>query len=117
MSVELSRPTPSAPDRSALGRTVRATGPLGRRYRFSGVTSESGWCLVGGSRRRESRFDNTVWLVSRCEGDLHSRRDRAMLVLSRKLGERVLVPQCGLSVTVVAIEGNVVRLGFTAPTE
>jgi carbon storage regulator len=40
-----------------------------------------------------------------------------MLVLSRKLGERVLVPQCGLSVTVVAIEGNHVRLGFTAPTE
>jgi carbon storage regulator len=40
-----------------------------------------------------------------------------MLVLSRKLGERVLVPQCGLSVTVVAIEGNVVRLGFSAPSE
>jgi carbon storage regulator len=40
-----------------------------------------------------------------------------MLVLSRKLGERILVPQSGLSVTVVAIEGNVVRLGFTAPTE
>ncbi len=40
-----------------------------------------------------------------------------MLVLSRKLGERVLVPQCGLSVTVVAIEGNVVRLGFNAPSE
>jgi carbon storage regulator len=40
-----------------------------------------------------------------------------MLVLSRKLGERVLVPQCGLSVTVVAIEGNHVRLGFTAPNE
>jgi carbon storage regulator len=40
-----------------------------------------------------------------------------MLVLSRKLGERVLVPQCELSVTVVAIEGNVVRLGFTAPSE
>ena len=40
-----------------------------------------------------------------------------MLVLSRKLGERVLVPQCELSVTVVAIEGNVVRLGFAAPTE
>jgi carbon storage regulator len=40
-----------------------------------------------------------------------------MLVLSRKLGERVMVPQCDLSVTVVAIEGNVVRLGFTAPTE
>jgi carbon storage regulator len=40
-----------------------------------------------------------------------------MLVLSRKLGERVMVPHSGLSVTVVAIEGNVVRLGFTAPTE
>ena len=40
-----------------------------------------------------------------------------MLVLSRKLGERVLVPQCGLSITVVAVEGNAIRLGFTAPTE
>jgi carbon storage regulator len=40
-----------------------------------------------------------------------------MLVLSRKLGERIMVPQCGMSVTVVAIEGNVVRLGFNAPTE
>ena len=40
-----------------------------------------------------------------------------MLVLSRKLGEYVLVPQCGLSLTVVAIEGDVVRLGFTAPSE
>jgi carbon storage regulator len=40
-----------------------------------------------------------------------------MLVLSRKPGERVLVPQCGMSVTVVAIEGNVVRLGFNAPSE
>jgi carbon storage regulator len=40
-----------------------------------------------------------------------------MLVLSRKIGERILVPQCDLSVTVVAIEGNVIRLGITAPTE
>ena len=40
-----------------------------------------------------------------------------MLVLSRKPGERVLVPRCGMSVTVVAIEGNVVRLGFEAPPE
>ena len=40
-----------------------------------------------------------------------------MLVLSRKRGERVLVPQCGLSITVVAVEGNVIRLGFTAPSE
>jgi carbon storage regulator len=40
-----------------------------------------------------------------------------MLVLSRKLGERVLVPQCSLSITVVAVERNVIRLGFTAPSE
>jgi carbon storage regulator len=40
-----------------------------------------------------------------------------MLVLSRKLRERVLVPQCGLSITVVAVEGNTIRLGFTAPSE
>jgi carbon storage regulator len=40
-----------------------------------------------------------------------------MLVLSRKLGERILVPSCEMSVTVVAIEGNTVRLGITAPTE
>lgn len=38
-----------------------------------------------------------------------------MLVLSRKLGERIIVPSCEMSVTVVAIEGNTVRLGITAP--
>ncbi len=40
-----------------------------------------------------------------------------MLVLSRKLGERILVPHCELTVTVVAIEGNTVRLGISAPGE
>ncbi len=40
-----------------------------------------------------------------------------MLVLSRKLGERILVPHCELAVTVVAIEGNTVRLGISAPAE
>jgi carbon storage regulator len=40
-----------------------------------------------------------------------------MLVLSRKLGERILVPDCGLVVTVVAVEGKTVRLGFAAPAE
>ena len=37
-----------------------------------------------------------------------------MLVLSRKLGERIIVPSCEMSVTVVAIEGNTVRLGIAA---
>ena len=40
-----------------------------------------------------------------------------MLVLSRKLGERILVPDCKLAVTVVAIRGDTVRLGVSAPGE
>jgi carbon storage regulator len=40
-----------------------------------------------------------------------------MLVLSRKLGEQVVIPNCEMTVTVVAIEGNNVRLGFTAPRD
>ena len=40
-----------------------------------------------------------------------------MLVLSRRLGERILVPHCDLAVTVVAVDGNTVKLGITAPTE
>jgi carbon storage regulator len=40
-----------------------------------------------------------------------------MLVLSRKLGEQIVVPSCEMTVTVVAIEGNNVRLGFTAPLD
>jgi carbon storage regulator len=40
-----------------------------------------------------------------------------MLVLSRKLGEQILIPQCGLTVTVLAIEGGRVRLGISAPAE
>jgi carbon storage regulator len=40
-----------------------------------------------------------------------------MLVLSRKLGERIVMPDIDLTLTVVAIEGNTVRLGITAPPE
>ena len=40
-----------------------------------------------------------------------------MLILGRKVGERILVPQCGLAVTVLAVEGNKVRLGVFAPAE
>jgi carbon storage regulator len=40
-----------------------------------------------------------------------------MLVLSRKPGERILVPYCELAVTVLAIEGNNVRLGISAPAD
>jgi carbon storage regulator CsrA len=40
-----------------------------------------------------------------------------MLVLGRKLGERIVVPQCGLTITVCAIQGKTVRLAISAPAE
>jgi carbon storage regulator len=38
-----------------------------------------------------------------------------MLILSRKIGERIIVPDCGLTITVVGLRGNRVRLGIVAP--
>jgi carbon storage regulator len=40
-----------------------------------------------------------------------------MLVLSRKIGERILVPHCELVVTVLAVDGKTVQLGVSAPAE
>jgi carbon storage regulator len=40
-----------------------------------------------------------------------------MLVLTRKVGERILVPHCELAVTVIAVQGNAVRLGISAPED
>jgi carbon storage regulator len=40
-----------------------------------------------------------------------------MLVLSRKPGERIVVPHCELAVTVIAVEGKTVRLGISAPED
>jgi len=37
------------------------------------------------------------------------------LVLSRKTGERIVVSECGVSITVIAVKGNTIRLGITAP--
>jgi carbon storage regulator len=38
-----------------------------------------------------------------------------MLVLSRKVGEEIVMPDQGVTVTVVAVRGNRVRIGVTAP--
>lgn len=38
-----------------------------------------------------------------------------MLVLTRKPGERLVLPQLEVAVTVLAVEGQAVRLGITAP--
>ena len=40
-----------------------------------------------------------------------------MLVLRRKIGERIVVPDFGLAVRVIAIEGKTVRLGISAPED
>jgi carbon storage regulator len=40
-----------------------------------------------------------------------------MLVLSRKPGERIVVPGCELVLTVLAVRGKTVRLGISAPAE
>jgi carbon storage regulator CsrA len=40
-----------------------------------------------------------------------------MLVLSRRVGERIVVPQCRLAITVSAVHGNSVRLAISAPAE
>jgi carbon storage regulator len=40
-----------------------------------------------------------------------------MLVLSRKRGEQIIIPGSALTITVVAIDGKQVRLGFAAPED
>ena len=40
-----------------------------------------------------------------------------MLVLSRKKGEEILVPECGVTVKVVAVQGQTIRLGVAAPAD
>lgn len=38
-----------------------------------------------------------------------------MLVLSRKVGEKIVLPEVDVTVTVVKINGNNIRLGISAP--
>ena len=38
-----------------------------------------------------------------------------MLVLSRRPGESIVLPDCRATVTVLGVDGNRVRLGITAP--
>jgi carbon storage regulator len=40
-----------------------------------------------------------------------------MLVLSRKVGERIAMPHCDVAVTVISIKGKHVRLGISAPKD
>lgn len=38
-----------------------------------------------------------------------------MLVLSRKLGEEIVLPELGISIKLVEVHGHRVRLGISAP--
>ena len=40
-----------------------------------------------------------------------------MLVLSRKSGENIVIPQHEIAIRVIEIQGNRVRLGITAPAD
>jgi len=40
-----------------------------------------------------------------------------MLVLSRKIGESILVPGHGMTIQIVGIRGGNVKIGITAPPE
>ncbi|HJZ93262.1 MAG TPA: carbon storage regulator [Gemmataceae bacterium] len=38
-----------------------------------------------------------------------------MLVLSRKKGERIVMASCGVTLQVIEVRGNTVRIGIMAP--
>ena len=40
-----------------------------------------------------------------------------MLVLNRKIGERLVLPELGVTITVLGAKGKRIRLGIEAPTE
>jgi len=40
-----------------------------------------------------------------------------MLVLTRRIGEQIVLPDRGISIQVLGIAGNKVRLGFVAPPD
>lgn len=40
-----------------------------------------------------------------------------MLVLSRKVGERIVLPESGVVLTVLGIRGGHIRLGISAPPD
>jgi len=40
-----------------------------------------------------------------------------VLVLSRRTGEQIVVPGCGVAIKVVAVRGKTIKLGVSAPAE
>ena len=40
-----------------------------------------------------------------------------MLVLGRKVGERIVVPECKMMISILSVRGNRVRVGISAPKD
>jgi carbon storage regulator len=40
-----------------------------------------------------------------------------MLILTRKRGEKIVIPSCAVTITVLEIHGGRIRLGISAPLE
>jgi carbon storage regulator len=40
-----------------------------------------------------------------------------MLVLTRKLGEQIVIPDCSVTITVIEVKRDKVRLGIAAPPQ
>jgi carbon storage regulator len=55
-------------------------------------------------------------LEQKRNGNGNTQGVKGMLVLSRKVGEEIVIAD-HIRITVVAVRGNQVRLGFTAPPE
>lgn len=53
-------------------------------------------------------------VILRAQGE-HIQGGTVLLVLSRKTAEQIVIPDCGVSITVIAVKGNAIRLGITAP--
>jgi carbon storage regulator CsrA len=60
---------------------------------------------------------NGEWLVVRFVVRLVSKGVHAVLVLSRRLQEKIVLPGLGVTIEVVAVQPGVVRLGIDAPPE
>ena len=88
---------------------------LTRHQRFGGIASgQSGSTAVPSLSPFHRRVHDSFY-PGRC-GRLPSPKEmkHPMLVLSRKLGERILIPQFELTFSMVAIDGNTAKLGITA---
>jgi carbon storage regulator CsrA len=48
---------------------------------------------------------------------IHFKEERLMLVLSRRLGEKIVIPGLETEISVVAIQGTKVRIRISAPAD